>query len=474
MLGARAPYAVGYELIPADGSPYQFAAFPESVSSGDLNGDGRSDLTIGGSRIGGASDIQGQATVYGLVNNGLGFDPKPPWTALGTGGSSVTTADFNADGHLDVAEADDGGLWVLIGKGDGTFAPTPASPVSDGHRPSGVASGDLNSDGKPDVVIVNDAGTVSVWLGAGDATFVSGPAPPVTGTVGGFVIDDFNSDGVPDLATLSGPTVQGGTASLTMLLGKGDGTFTQAPGPSVSLGERSPGGLAAADLDGDGKRDLAIAAGDRAIVLLGHGDGSFTPAPGSPILVAESNLNGMVTGEFNGDGRLDIASGGGVYDHSVRTGVYVFLGDGSGRFRKAPGAPFPAMTPSGSSTGGPSVLGTTTIDDRSALVVNPGYYGDGQGELHVLVTPGPAPATKITKTINSSAKRSARLTFKATGEAERFQCHLKRGRRPTRWHACISPKRYQHLKPGKYVFAVRAVGPGGTDRTPARRTFTIR
>ena len=85
------------------------------------------------------------------------------------------------------------------------------------------------------------------------------------------------------------------------------------------------------------------------------------------------------------------------------------------------------------------------------------------------------PDTEITKAKIRSKKRKAKFEFEATGKAKGFQCQLKR--KHHRAHAfkkCTSPKKYKHLKPGKYTFKVRATGPGGHDSTPAKKKFKIK
>ena len=84
------------------------------------------------------------------------------------------------------------------------------------------------------------------------------------------------------------------------------------------------------------------------------------------------------------------------------------------------------------------------------------------------------PNTKISKASISSTKRRASFKFTATGTAKGFQCELKRAHKKAAFKSCHSPKTYKHLKPGKYTFEVRAVGSGGPDPTPAKKSFKIR
>jgi hypothetical protein len=92
----------------------------------------------------------------------------------------------------------------------------------------------------------------------------------------------------------------------------------------------------------------------------------------------------------------------------------------------------------------------------------------------------PPPNTLLTKATIESRGHTATFAFKATGKAIRFQCALVRIPRGQHAHAparhyqpCGTAKTYTHLAAGEYIFHVRAVGPGGTDPTPASRTFTI-
>jgi DNA-binding beta-propeller fold protein YncE len=95
--------------------------------------------------------------------------------------------------------------------------------------------------------------------------------------------------------------------------------------------------------------------------------------------------------------------------------------------------------------------------------------------LAVSAQPQP-PGTRITRARVRSARRRASFRFAAVGEATRFQCELRPHRRHARarFRPCASPRTYRRLRPGAYTFAVRAIGPGGLDRTPAKRTFRIR
>lgn len=137
------------KLSRAAGSP--FGLTPTGLGAGDFNGDGRLDVAV--------ANTTGKVTI--LVGNGAGaLSPLPSVITVGTGAASLAVADLNRDGKLDivVANAGSGDLTVLFGDGVGGFTAAPETPVQTGGTfPSSVAIGDLNGDGKLDLVAVNAA-----------------------------------------------------------------------------------------------------------------------------------------------------------------------------------------------------------------------------------------------------------------------------------------------------------------------------
>lgn len=196
----------------------------------------------------------------------------------------VVAADFNNDGLLDLAVANtalgSGSISILIGNGDGTFQP--ATVIRAGNYPRSIAVADFNRDGKLDLAVANEGpaggGGLCILLGNGDGTFL----PPVYLTSGvnpaSLAAADFNADGIVDLAVANSEQFQTNppfkAGSISVLLGKGDGTF--GPASFFSAGT-TPIAITVADFNGDGKPDLAAAnfGGTSLAVLMGNGDGTF-------------------------------------------------------------------------------------------------------------------------------------------------------------------------------------------------------
>lgn len=178
-------------------STFSVGALPLAVSVGDFDKDGNLDFVVAN----GSSD-----NVSVMLGNGSGdFSPasNSPFTLNGSP-QSITIADFNKDGKLDLATADtfSNKLSVLLGGSLGTFGPVINITVT--NNPYAVIADDYNGDGKLDLVAVTNANSkVSVLLGDGTGVFSlssSGPFDVANGPVGGTGAD-FNSDGKPDLAT---------------------------------------------------------------------------------------------------------------------------------------------------------------------------------------------------------------------------------------------------------------------------------
>ena len=287
---------------------------PQGLVTGDFNGDGKIDLAVANN---------GDSTVSILLGNGDGTFTAQPAVAAGSGANWIAVGDFNEDGKPDLAVANLGsigpaGVTILLGNGDGTF--TAGATPTTGNAPFAIVTADFNGDGHLDLSVSNSVdGSVTLLLGAGDGTFSLGSTSTVGTLPQVLVPGDFNEDGILDIAVAN---ENDGTVSV--LIGIGDGTFQ--PQTTVSTGgSGQPIGLIAADYNGDGHVDLAAVNASDVAILLGSGAGTFTlnanPGTGSNDLIAG------VQGDYNGDGKVDLVV-------SDRAGGEAFLlpGNGDGSF----------------------------------------------------------------------------------------------------------------------------------------------
>ncbi|MBZ5528591.1 MAG: FG-GAP-like repeat-containing protein [Acidobacteriia bacterium] len=322
---------IGSGLLPRSDFPVGQA--PVALVAADFNHDGQRDLAVVNS---------GDNSISILLNQGNGNFTAPTGSpiALGAGQSgpaAIAAADVNGDGLLDllVANQTSGNVTILLGKGDGTFSAAPSSPLAAGGGPAGIVTGDFNGDGKIDFAVSNSAdNTISIFLGDGAGGFTAAPESPIalgTGqqTPGALVAADFNGDGKLDLAV-----VNRATNNVTVLNGNGDGTFTTAPGSPLSVGA-GPAALAAGDLNGDGRADLAVVnqTDNTVSVLLNKGDGTFAAALGSP-LAASTTPSGVAVADVNMDGIADL-----VLTNQGADSISIYLGLGSGLFAPRFGLP---------------------------------------------------------------------------------------------------------------------------------------
>ena len=308
---------------------YPVGANPSSVAVGDFNGDGVPDF---------ATANFGANTVSVLLGNGDGtFQAAQTYATAGFNPEFVAVGDVNLDGRQDLAVAQSGStpslVSVLLGNGDGSFQP--ARIFATGQGSLSVAIGDVNGDGRPDLVAANYySNDVSVLLGNGDGTFQAAQSFPTAGMNPVTVaVGDFNGDGRPDLAVTNGANTTSGAVpgNLAVLLGNGDGTFQAARTIDVGI---TPAFVAVRDVNGDGRPDLAVAnfRSNDVSVLLGNGDGTFQ-APRN--FDTGTGPLSIAVGDVNSDGQADLAVAN--FDFNIRgpNTVSVLLGNGDGTFQAA-------------------------------------------------------------------------------------------------------------------------------------------
>jgi hypothetical protein len=224
----------------------------------------------------------------------------------------LAVGDFNNDGKPDLAVISDG-LNIAIGNGDGTFRRPVTYPYLTG---AAIAVGDFNGDGNLDIVSTSyTSSEVEVFLGNGDGTFQPPITSPTTEYATSIVVGDFNGDHRLDIAITDG--------YISVLLGNGDGTFQPAIDNASFVGPHS---LAVGDFNNDHRLDVAAVGyfdGSNSLgILLGNGDGTLQE---SITYSLTDTPNGVAVGDFNHDGNLDVAVGG---------LVAVFLGNGDGTLRQ--------------------------------------------------------------------------------------------------------------------------------------------
>ena len=184
-------------LVPASTpfQPFPVGSSGSPIAAGDFNGDGRLDLAV----------VSGSNDVSILLGNGDGtFQPGGTYS-VGATADAIVAGDFNGDGKLDLAVVDEiaygvpGAVSVLLGNGDGTFQPARSYTV--GSTPSAIAAGDFNGDGRLDLAVADESSNaISVLLGNGDGTFQSAVQYAVGSNPVAMAVGDFTGNGRLDLA----------------------------------------------------------------------------------------------------------------------------------------------------------------------------------------------------------------------------------------------------------------------------------
>ncbi|WP_405060163.1 VCBS repeat-containing protein [Kribbella sp. NBC_01505] len=311
----------------------------------DFNGDGRTDLALTGAA--------GWTTVPVAMSNGDGtftvhnspVSQFPGWAAAPN--ATVTAGDFNNDGRTDLALTGAAG-WttvpVAMSNGDGTFT-VHNSPVSQfpgwAAAPNAtVTAGDFNNDGRTDLALTGAAGwtTIPVAMSNGNGTFTvqNNPAGQfpywASGARTKVTAGDFNNDGRTDLALTGAPEF----VTIPVAMSNGNGTFTVQNNPAGQFPYWASGArtkVTAGDFNNDGRTDLVLTGAPEFVtipVAMSNGDGTFTvhnnPAGSFPYWASSEAT--VLGGDFNNDGRTDLAQTG----EPGWTTIPVALSNGNGTF----------------------------------------------------------------------------------------------------------------------------------------------
>jgi len=293
------------------GRNYPSGEFPVAAVIQDFNNDGIADI---------ASANENDRNVSVFLGNGDGTFGRANTFRVGAGAMEIASADLNGDGNADLVVTDEvRSAYVALGNGDGTFGPFSRIPLS--NNPLGIAIGDFNGDGILDLAVAifgtetSFNGKVAILIGVGDGSF----APPVpydlTNKAVRLVTTDLNHDGKLDLA-VAVQNLRTEGDGLAVLLGNGDGTFQ----PAVTSVPGDSSDVAAGDFNGDGNLDLALAGSGEVRIVLGNGDGTFQSPIAYPTAGAAETV---ATADLNGDDMPDLLMGG------TETAVLLGNGDGT-------------------------------------------------------------------------------------------------------------------------------------------------
>ncbi len=339
---------IAYMLVARDGDGfgcngmYRASSQPRTVSLGDMDGDGRTDVVV-------ANSQQGRVSIHFNISNGSPyamFAPQPHVYSVGGGARAAAVALVNNDPHPDIVTADAslGRVSTLLNLGNGFFVP--GTPVTVGGSPQDIVAADFDGVNGDDAALVSSTdSSVKVLLNSG-GSLGAATSIPVGGVPTSIAAADFNLDGHPDLvvADETGDRV-------VVLINNGAGAFTIAH--DMPVGDR-PFAIAAGDLDNDGRPDIATANfNDGTATILFNRPGGFERTdlanPTRPTAVAIADLdddgvndllvtdsqsftftvflgtdggfpvkdrtyremrnpNRIAVHDFNGDGRMDLAA----------------------------------------------------------------------------------------------------------------------------------------------------------------------
>lgn len=248
----------------------------------------------------------------------ISFD-TPRSFSVPTATDYVTAGDLDGDGKADVVVGGDSGLFVLYGKGNGDLEPY--TTVVEG-RSDNLAMADMNGDGKRDLICDNGGDFLRIIINLGNRQWATPIDIPVGTTVINAAVGDFNGDGKPDIALVNN---QNGTSGkLIIVRNNGGGSYTVVNSYTID----TPLDLTVNDVNGDGKLDIAVGhySGSQSgcQIYLGAGNCNFT---GGQHYAVGNTAFKPIFADFNADGKKDLAFSI-VFSDMIAT----FMGAGDGTF----------------------------------------------------------------------------------------------------------------------------------------------
>ncbi|MEU6479888.1 VCBS repeat-containing protein, partial [Streptomyces sp. NPDC047017] len=338
----------------------------KGLTSGDFNGDGKTDLMA----------IWNDGTLHLYTGTGTGNVNAPSGALFGgttwSTMASIAAGDVDGDGRTDLVGGwSDGTLHEYSGNGDGTIdAGVTAAPDSSWRSAAQSVSADLNGDGKSDLIAIDSGNRAWFYPGLGNGRFGAGKQL-YGGTswkdVKGLAAGDFNGDGKADVMAIWSD------GSLHLYSGNGDGTINAAGGAlygSTTWGTVQ--GLAAGDFNGDGKSDLMAIWSDGTLHLYtGNGDGTINAAGGALYGgTSWTGIKALTSGDFNSDGKTDLSA---IWNDGT---LHLYTGTGTGNVNAPSGALFGGTT---WSTMASIAAGDFNQDGKTDLV---GDWSDGSLHLY--------------------------------------------------------------------------------------------
>jgi len=296
------------------GDSYGTSANMSYVAVADFNGDGKLDIA--------AIDRVNNLVQIFLGNGDGSFSigaAYPTSSQSNSAAQNLVVGDFNKDGKADiaVANANTGDVGVLLGRGDGTFASTVSYPFP-GYAALSISAADLNGDGYLDLAVTaysDGPPAIGILLADSNApgTFGTAQFVNVNGNPNNIAFGDLNNDGKVDMAVTesNGATFNG---QLEVFLNDGTGTFPTAPTAyqastfGGASGRSDPSDIQMFDLNGDGSLDLVYVnnRSGTVAVALGNGDGTIAAPLEFP---STEYLVGLALADVNGDGAMDVLTG---------------------------------------------------------------------------------------------------------------------------------------------------------------------